>query len=108
MPDIALSAKGDLDKFWTIFDERLELCYEALMLRVDLLRGTSSNISPIHWQHGAIARLGKDETIDKVIESGACSVSLGYIGVYEAVQALIGESNTTKRGEELSVAIVKH
>lgn len=105
---MALSAKGDINKFWTILDERLELCYEALMLRVDLLRGTPSDISPIHWQHGAIARLDKGETIDKVIDSGACSISLGYIGVHETVQALIGESNTSKRGEELAVAILSH
>ena len=106
LPDVALTAKGDINKFWTILDERLELCYEALMLRVDLLRGTPSDISPIHWQHGAIARLGKGETIDKVIDSGACSISLGYIGVHETVQALIGETNTSKRGEELAVAIL--
>lgn len=106
--DVALTANGDIDEFWKVFNKRLELCKEALMLRVDLLRGASSGISPIHWQHGAIARLSKDETIDKVIDSGACSISLGYIGVHETVQALIGESNTTKKGEALAIEIMQH
>lgn len=78
------------------------------MLRIDLLRGTSSGISPIHWQHGAIARLGKDETIDSVLESGACSISLGYIGLHETVKALIGESHSTPKGEKLAVEIMKY
>ena len=106
--DIALTAKGNIDKFWSIFDERLALCKEALLLRIDLLRGTSSGISPIHWQHGAIARLGKDETIDSVLESGACSISLGYIGLHETVKALIGESHSTPKGEKLAVEIMKY
>lgn len=106
--DIALTAKGDIDKFWSIFDERLALCKEALLLRINLLRGTSSGISPIHWQHGAIARLGKDETIDSVLESGACSISLGYIGLHETVKALIGESHSTPKGEKLAVEIMKY
>lgn len=95
-------------KFWTIFDERLELCKEALMLRVDLLRGTSSGISPIHWQYGGIARLSKDETIDSVIDSGACTISLGYIGLCEAVRALIGESHTSANGQKLALDIMWH
>lgn len=106
--DIALTSKGDLRKFWSIFDERLELCKEALMLRVDLLRGTSSGISPIHWQYGGIARLSKDETIDSVINSGACTISLGYIGLCEAVHALIGESHTSANGEKLALDIMWH
>lgn len=106
--DVALSSKGDTDVFWNIFNERLELCKEAILLRVDLLRGASSGISPIHWQHGAIARLGKDETIDKVIDSGACSISLGYIGLCEAVRALIGESHTSPKGEKLAIEIMQH
>lgn len=106
--DVALSSKGDKEVFWNIFNERLELCKEAILLRVDLLRGASSGISPIHWQHGAIARLGKDETIDKVIDSGACSISLGYIGLCEAVRALIGESHTSPKGEKLAIEIMQH
>lgn len=107
LPDVALTAKGDLDMFWEILDRRLELCKEALMVRVDLLRGTPSDISPIHWQHGAVARLKKGETIDSIIDSGACSISLGYIGLCETVRALIGQSHTTPEGEKLAVAIMK-
>jgi ribonucleoside-triphosphate reductase len=106
LPDIGLSAGGDIDKFWDIFEQRLALCKEALLLRVDLLRGASTQISPIHWQHGAISRLSKDETIDSVIDSGACSISLGYIGVYDCVKALIGESHTSERGEKLAIEIM--
>lgn len=107
LPDVALTAKGDLDMFWDILDRRLELCKEALMVRVDLLRGTPSDISPIHWQHGAVARLKKGETIDSIIDSGACSISLGYIGLCETVRTLIGQSHTTPEGEKLAVAIMK-
>lgn len=106
LPDVALSAKGDLGKFWDILDQRLELCKEALMVRVDLLSGAPTSVSPIHWQHGAIARLGKDETIDSILTNGSCSISLGYIGICETVQALIGQSHTTAEGEELALAIM--
>lgn len=94
LPQIALSSKGDMELFWKIFDERLQLVKEALMVRYELLKGTSTQTSPIHWQHGAIARLSKDETIDKLLENGYATISMGYIGVYETVKYMTGESHT--------------
>lgn len=94
LPQIALSSGKDMDLFWKIFDERLELVKEALLVRYKLLKGTLAQTSPIHWQHGAIARLGKDETIDKLLENGYATISMGYIGVYEAVKYMTGKSHT--------------
>lgn len=94
LPQIALSSGKDMDLFWKIFDERLELVKEALLVRYKLLKGVSAQTSPIHWQHGAIARLGKDETIDKLLENGYATISMGYIGVYEAVKYMTGKSHT--------------
>ena len=106
--DVGLSSKGDIDSFFNILDERLELCKEALLHRIELLKGTPSSISPIHWQHGGIARLTKDETLDKVIESGKCTISLGYAGLYECIMSLIGESHTTENGERLAIKVMTH
>ena len=88
LPQIGIVARGDEDKFWKLFDERLELCYEALMCRHRALEGTTSDVSPIHWQYGAIARLGKGEKIDKLLHNGYSTLSLGYIGLYELTKFL--------------------
>lgn len=105
---VALTANKDMDKFWNILDERLELCKEALMVRHNFLLGTSSDISPIHWQHGGIARLKKGEKIDKLLKNGYSTLSLGYVGVYEMTQAMLGVSHTTKEGEEFALKVMNH
>lgn len=107
IPQIAILAKGDLDKFRELFKQRLELCKEALLVRKQLLMDTPSDISPIHWQHGGIARLNPGEKINKLLEGGYATLSLGYVGIHEAVQALIGKSHTTPEGEELALEIMK-
>ncbi|MDD8048325.1 MAG: anaerobic ribonucleoside-triphosphate reductase [Thomasclavelia sp.] len=106
LTDAGLSANKDLDRFWKILDERLELCKEALLLRHESLKGTLADVSPIHWRYGAIARLKPGETIDKLLYGGYSSISLGYIGLYECVVALTGESHTTKEGNELATQIM--
>ena len=103
---VALTANKDMDKFWKILDERLDLCKEALLVRRELLKGTLSDVSPIHWQHGAIARLKKGETIDKLLENGYSTLSLGYVGVHEMTQAMLGVSHTTKEGEEFALKVM--
>ena len=105
---VALTANKDMDKFWRVLDERLELCKEALLVRRGLLKGTISDVSPIHWQHGAIARLEKGETIDKLLENGYSTLSLGYVGVHEMTQAMLGVSHTTKEGEEFALKVMNH
>ena len=105
---VALTANKDIDKFWNILDERLELCKEALLVRRELLLGTPSDVSPIHWQHGAIARLEKGETIDKLLEGGYSTLSLGYVGVHEMTQAMLGVSHTTKEGEKFALEVMNH
>ncbi|MBS6943095.1 MAG: anaerobic ribonucleoside-triphosphate reductase, partial [Clostridiales bacterium] len=107
LADVGLSAEQDMDKFWNILDERLSLCREALMLRHESLKGTMSDVSPIHWQFGAIARLKPGEPIDKLLEGGYSTLSLGYIGLYECVLSLLGKSHTTKEGDELAVQIME-
>lgn len=92
--DIALSSGGDMDKFWEIFEERTELCHKALQCRHNRLEGTVSDVAPILWQHGALARLEKDETIDKLLHSGYSTISLGYAGLYECVKYMTGHSHT--------------
>ena len=94
LPQIAIIADKDFDKFWSLSDLRLELCYEALMCRYNLLKGTKSDVSPIHWQHGALARLKKGETIDKLLDNGYATISLGYVGLYETVKLMTGKSHT--------------
>lgn len=94
LPQIGILANGDMDRFWELFDERLELCKEALMCRYELLRNTPSDVSPIHWQYGGIARLEKGETIDKLLTGGYATISLGYIGLYELTKLMTGETHT--------------
>lgn len=106
IPQIAIIANGDVDKFWEMFDERLDLCKEALMVRHNLLKGTLTDASPIHWQHGAIARLKKGETIDKLLYDNYSTLALGYIGIYETVKLLTGKSHTEEK--ELALDIVRH
>ena len=105
--DIALSAGGDMERFWEIFDERMELCHRALQVRHDRLTGTKSGAAPILWQHGALARLGPDETIDKLLHGGYSTISLGYAGLWETVYALNGKKLTEPEGEELGLQIMK-
>lgn len=108
LPQIGIIANGDMNKFWSLLDERLELCFEALMCRHNALKGTLSDVSPIHWQYGAIARLKKGETIDKLLMDGYSTLSLGYIGLYETTIAMLGESHTTKKGKEFALKVMKH
>ena len=105
--DVGLSAEKDVNQFWSILDERLELCYQALMLRHERLKGTPLNTSPIHWKYGALSRLEGDN-FDELLYNGYSSISLGYAGLYECVVSLIGESHTTEKGQELALAIMKH
>lgn len=107
LPQIGILAKGDMDTFWKVFNQRMELCYGALMTRYRLLKGTPANVSPIHWRHGALARLGTNETIDSLLEGGYATISLGYVGVYECVQAMLGVSHTTPEGEKFAREIVQ-
>lgn len=105
--DVALSANKDFKKFWEIMDERLELCHRALQCRHQHLRGTISDVSPIHWQYGAIARLQKGETIDKLLYGGYCTISLGYAGLYECVLAMTGKSHTDKDAKPFALAVMQ-
>ncbi len=106
--DVACSSKKDLDKFWKIFDERLDLCYRALMIRHNRLLGTPSDVAPILWQNGAIARLKKGETIDKLLFNGYSTISLGYGGLAECVKYMTGESHTTPDGEKFGLEVMQH
>ncbi len=105
--DIGLSAGGDIDRFWEIFDERMELCHRALQCRHERLSGTLSDAAPILWQHGALLRLKKGETIDKYLHGGYSTLSLGYAGLWECVYALIGRKLTEPEGEEMGLAIMR-
>ena len=107
LPDVGLSAKGDMDKFWEIFEDRLELCHRALRLRHERLLGTLSDASPIHWQNGALARLEKGETIDKLLYGGYSTLSLGYAGLYECVKAMTGMSHTDPGAKPFALAIMQ-
>ena len=107
LPDVALSAKGDLEKFWWILEQRLELCHRALRLRHEHLRGVKSDVAPILWQNGAFARLKKGETIDKLLYNGYSTISLGYAGLYETVKVLIDKSITDDEGMELGKKIMQ-
>jgi len=108
LPDVALSADRNVDKFWKIFDERLELCHKALHCRHDRLCGTLSDAAPILWQYGALARLDKGEKIDKLLYGGYSTISLGYAGLYECVKALTGHSHTDPEGETIGLQIMQH
>ncbi len=108
LPQVGLVAEGDEEKFWKLLDERLELCKEALMCRHYSLLGTTSDVSPVHWRYGAIARLEPGEKIDKLLKGGYSTLSLGYIGVYETTKAMKGVSHTTKEGREFALKLMKH
>ena len=108
LPDVALSSGGDMQKFWQIFDERLELCYRALMCRHERLKGTVSDAAPILWQHGAIARLKKGEKIDKLLYGGYSTISLGYAGLCECVRYMTGKSHTDPSATPFALDIMKH
>lgn len=108
LADCGMSAQGNIEDFWKIFEERLELCYESLILRYEKLKNVTSDASPIHWQHGAIARLPKHAPILPLLQDGYATITLGYIGVYECVKSLLGVSHTTPDGEKLALEIVKY
>ena len=106
--DVACSSKRDMNKFWQIFDERLDLCYRALMCRHERLKGTPSDVAPILWQHGALARLKKGETIDKLLYGGYSTISLGYAGLYECVKYMTGKSHTDPSATPLAIEVMQH
>ena len=108
LPDVALSSYGDMDKFWQIFDERLELCHRALRCRHERLLGTLSDAAPILWQYGALARLDKGETIDKLLYGGYSTISLGYAGLYECVKYMTGHSHTDAEATPFALAVMQH
>ena len=108
LPQIGIIADGDEDKFWKLLDERLELCYEALMCRHYSLLGTTADVSPIHWKYGAIARLQSGEKIDKLLKGGYSTISLGYIGLYELTKLMKGVSHTQKEGHDFALRVMKH
>lgn len=105
--DIALSAEKNMDKFWEIFDERMELCHRALQCRHERLTGTITDVAPILWQHGALARLKAGDTIDSLLHGGYSTISLGYAGLWETVYALIGKKLTETEGKELGIKILE-
>lgn len=107
LPFVAMRSGGDMEKFWSDFDETLELCHRALRIRHEQLKGTPSDVAPILWQHGAIARLQRGESIDKLLYNGYSTISLGYAGVYEAVKYLTGYSHTDPNGKPLALAIMQ-
>lgn len=106
LPQIGIIANGDEEVFWQLMEERLSLCFEALMCRHHALEGTLSNVSPIHWQYGAIARLDKDEPIDKLLHNGYSTISLGYIGLYEVTKLMTGVSHTDPKGLEFALKVM--
>jgi ribonucleoside-triphosphate reductase len=106
LPQIGIIANGDEELFWQLMEERLALCFEALMCRHRALEGTLSNVSPIHWQYGAIARLDKDEPIDKLLHDGYSTISLGYIGLYEVTKLMTGVSHTEPKGLEFALKVM--
>ena len=106
LPQIGIVAKGDEEVFWQELDKRLDLCYEALMCRHNALKKVTSDVSPVHWQYGALARLGKGESIEKLLYGGYSSISLGYIGLYELTKLMKGVSHTTKEGAEFALKVM--
>ena len=109
LPDVALSADGDMDKFWKIFDERLELCHRALQIRHKRLSNATSDVAPILWQHGALARLKKGESIHELLHHGYSTISLGYAGLYECVKVMTGHSHTDNgEGKEFALKVMQH
>ena len=108
LPQIGILSGRDEDKFWPLLEERLQLCFEALMCRHNALKGIRSDVSPIHWQYGAVARLDKGETIDKLLFGGYSSISLGYIGLYEVTKLVKGCSQTEPEGEDFALRLMNH
>ena len=108
LPDVALSSGGNIEKFWTIFEERLELCHRALRCRHDRLKGTLSDAAPILWQYGACARLKKGEPIDKLLYDGYSTISLGYAGLYECVKYMTGKSHTDPAAKPFALSVMQH
>ena len=108
LPDIALSSKGDYDRFWEIFNERTELCHKALRIRHERLKGTTTDVAPILWRYGALARLKKGETIDKLLYNGYSTISLGYAGLYECVKYMTGHSHSDEGiGEKFGLEVMQ-
>ena len=105
--DVALSSGGDTTKFWNIFEERLELCHRALRARHERLKGTPSDVAPILWQHGALSRLKKGETIDKLLYGGYSTISLGYAGLYECVKYMTGKSHTDDVAKPFALSVMQ-
>ena len=108
LPFVAMSSNGDMDEFWKQFDETLDLCHRALRLRHEHLLGTPSDVAPILWQYGALARLKKGETIDKLLYGGYSTLSLGYAGLYECVRYMTGHSHTEAEGEPFAMQVMQH
>lgn len=108
LPDIALSSGGDFNKFWEIMDERLDLCYRALMIRHNTLKGTKSDVAPILWQHGAFARLKPGEVIDDLLYNNYSTISLGYAGLYECVKYMTGHSHSEKEGHDFGIKVMQY
>ena len=108
LPQIGIVAHGDEAQFWKLLDQRLELCRKALMCRHEALMGVKSDVSPVHWQYGAIARLKKGETIDKLLLNGYSTLSLGYIGLYELTLLMKGSSHTSPEGEDFALKVMEH
>lgn len=106
LPQIGILCKGDFAHFWEVFDERLELCREALMCRHEALKKVTSDVSPLHWQYGALARLGKGERIEPLLYGGYSSISLGYIGLYEVTKLMTGHSHTEEEGKEFALEVM--
>ena len=106
--DVACSSEGDMDKFWNILDERLDLCHKALRCRHERLLGTTSDVAPILWQHGALARLKKGEKIDKLLYDGYSTISLGYAGICEMCVRMLGKTNTSDEGREFALKVMQH
>ena len=106
LPDLAFSSGGDINKFWQLFDERTELCHKALQLRHKRLEGTLSDVAPILWQNGALARLEKGEKLDKLLHNGYSTISLGYAGLYECVKYMTGHSHTQQGGKAFGLEIM--
>ena len=106
LPQIGIIANGDEDKFWSLLEERLQLCFKALMCRHEACKKITSNVSPIHWQHGALTRLDKNQKIEDLLYGGYSSISLGYIGLYEATKLMKGVSHTTPEGKEFALKIM--
>lgn len=107
LPAVGLTARGDFDKFWRVLDEKLELCHRALRIRHERLLGTTSDVAPILWQYGAIARLKEGEKIDKLLYGGYSTISLGYAGLYECVKAMTGHSHTDPEAKEFALAVMQ-